>query len=66
MLETKQVSRNTGSCQKVAEQLVESPREKGKGMGEDGRLLNKALFGEASPRGPVPYPDMYYFLKYIY
>ena len=35
-------------------------REKGKGEGwgggGDGRLLNKALFGEDSPQGPVPYP----------
>ena len=33
---------------------MENSREKGKG-GRGGRLLNKALFGEASPRGPVPY-----------
>ena len=37
------------------EQLVESSREKGKG-GRGRRLLNKALFREASPRGLVPYP----------
>ena len=29
--------------------------------GGSGRLLNKALLGEASPRGPVPYPYIYYF-----
>ena len=55
LLETKKVARNTTSCQKVGEQLVESSREKG-GGGKGGRLRNKALFGEASPRGPVPYP----------
>ena len=33
LLETKKVTRNTRSCQKVAEQLVESPREKGRGVG---------------------------------
>ena len=27
------------------------------------RLLNKTLFGEASPRGPVPYPYIYYLAK---
>ena len=33
-----------------------------RGGGEaGGRLLNKALLGEASPRGPVPYPYIYYF-----
>ena len=31
LLETKKVARNTRSCQKVAEQLVESPREKERG-----------------------------------
>ena len=37
-------------------------KEKGEGEGRrvggggDGRLLNKALFGEDSPQGPVPYP----------
>ena len=31
LLETKNVARNTNSCQKVGEQLVESPREKGGG-----------------------------------
>ena len=41
LLETQKVARNTRSCQKVAEQLVESPREKGRGVG--------ALFGEVSP-----------------
>ena len=57
LLETKKVARNTTSCQKVGEQLVESSREKGEGGGGGGeRLLNKALFGEASPRGSVPYP----------
>ena len=33
LLETKKVARNTRSCKKVAEQLVESPREKGEGGG---------------------------------
>ena len=33
MLETKKVARNTTSCQKVGEQLVESSREKGEGGG---------------------------------
>ena len=33
LLETKKVARNTRSCKKVAEQLVESPREKGEGEG---------------------------------
>ena len=33
LLETQKVARNTRSCQKVAEQLVESPREKGRGVG---------------------------------
>ena len=33
LLETKKVARNTRSCQKVAKQLVESPREKGRGVG---------------------------------
>ena len=37
---------------------MESPRENGQG-GEGGKLLNKALFGEASPRGPVHYPYIY-------
>ena len=55
LLETKTVARNTSSCQKVGEQLVESSRKKGE-WGRGARLLNKALFGEASPRGPVPYP----------
>ena len=45
---------------------MESPREKkgggaAGGGGGVGRLLNKALFGEASPRGPVPYPYINYF-----
>ena len=42
---------------------MESPREKegGEGGVEVGRLLNKALFGEALPRGPVPYPYINYF-----
>ena len=31
LLETKKVARNTTSCQKVGEQLVESSREKGEG-----------------------------------
>ena len=31
LLETKKVARNTTSCQKVGEQLVESPRDKGEG-----------------------------------
>ena len=38
-------------------------KEKGEGEGRrvgggggDGRLLNKPLFGEDSPQGPVPYP----------
>ena len=33
LLETQKVARNTRSCQKVAEQLVESPREKGRAVG---------------------------------
>ena len=33
LLETQKVARNTRSCQKVAEQLMESPREKGRGVG---------------------------------
>ena len=45
----------------MSEKIVESPREKGGGVG--GRLLNKALFGEASPRGPVSYPYIYYLAK---
>ena len=62
LLETKNVARNARSCRKVAEQLVESPREKEGGGGEaGGRLLNKALLGEASPRCPVRYPYIYYF-----
>ena len=40
MLETKKVARNTTSCQKVGEQLVESSREKGE-WGRGGRLLIK-------------------------
>ena len=36
-------------------------RRKGGGGVEVGRLLNKALFGEALPRGPVPYPYINYF-----
>ena len=36
MLETKKVARNTTSCQKVGEQLVESSREKGEGGGVGG------------------------------
>ena len=32
LLETQKVARNTRSCQKVAKQLVESPREKGRGV----------------------------------
>ena len=40
-----------------------APREKGEGAGGGERLLNKALFGEASPRGPVPYPYIYYLAK---
>ena len=45
----------------MSEKIVESPREKGRGVG--GRLLNKALFGEASTRGPVSYPYIYYLAK---
>ena len=45
----------------MSEKIVESPRENGVGVG--GRLVNKALFGEASPRGPVPYPYVYYLAK---
>ena len=30
-----------------------------RGGGWGGRLLNKALLGEALPRGPVPYPYIY-------
>ena len=44
---------------------MESPREKGGGGGggkAGGRLLNKALLGEASPRGPVPIPLYILFL----
>ena len=48
-LETKKFARNTSRCQKVGEQLVESSRGKGEGVGVGGRLLNKALFAEASP-----------------
>ena len=33
LLETQKVARNTRRCQKVAEQLVESPSEKGRGVG---------------------------------
>ena len=33
LLETQKVARNTRPCQKVAEQLVESPSEKGRGVG---------------------------------
>ena len=40
----------------TSEKIVESPREKGEGGGLGERLLNKALFGEALPRGPVSYP----------
>ena len=36
LLETKKVARNTRSCKKVAERLVESPREKGEGGGVGG------------------------------
>ena len=50
LLETQKVARNTRSCQKVAEQLVESPREKGRAVG-----------GFVLPRGPVPYLYIYYF-----
>ena len=32
---------------------------KPQGEGGGGRLLNKALFGEASPRGPIPHPYIY-------
>ena len=38
----------------MLEKIVETAREKGEGVG--GRLLNKALFEEASPPGPVSYP----------
>ena len=39
---------------------------RGKPQGEGGRLLNKALFGEASPRGPIPYPYIYNLLDKRY
>ena len=47
----------------MSEKIVESPREKGEGGGVGERLLNKALFGEALPRGPVPSPYIYYLAK---
>ena len=54
------------TCFEMSEKIVESPREKGVGGGGGGvgeRLLNKALFGEASLRGPIPYPYIYYLAK---
>ena len=65
LLERKKVARNATSCQKVGEKLVDSSREKGEGL-RGGRLLNKALFGEASPRGPVPYPLRVSSIKKLY
>ena len=39
----------------LASNLWKALGRRGRGRGV-GRLLNKALFAEASPRGPVPYP----------
>ena len=36
------------------------------GKGGGGGLLNKFLYGEATPRGPTPYPFMYYFSRKRY
>ena len=52
LLETKKVARILEVAKKLPSNLhVESPRD-----GGEGRLLNKALFGESPPRGPIPYP----------
>ena len=39
----------------LASNLWKALGRRGRGRGV-GRLLNKALFAEASPRSPVPYP----------
>ena len=43
LLEAKKVARNTRSCQKVAEQLVGSPKEKGGGGGYSIKLCSERL-----------------------
>ena len=43
------------SAKTLASNLWKALGRRGRGRGV-GRLLNKALFAEASPRGPVPYP----------
>ena len=30
-------------------------------LSRPGRVLHKVLYGEASPRGPTPYPFIYHF-----
>ena len=42
-------------AKKLASNLWKALGRRGRG-GEGCRLLNKALFGKASPRGPVAYP----------
>ena len=43
-------------AKKLASNLWKALGRRGEGGGEGCRLLNKALFGKASPRGPVAYP----------
>ena len=38
--------------------MRESPRGTG-GVAETRRVLTKVLYGEAPPRGPIPYPLVY-------
>ena len=41
--------------------ILGKQKQKHPGGGGGGGVLNKVLYGEASPRGPNPYPFRYHF-----